>query len=140
MRRVIFAMALCLAIATTRGAPNDVPAQLEKLHAAWFTAFDSGDGAAMDKLETDNLALGMPDGTLWYKKEPRARSEKSRTPDVTRSLRDVLVREYGDTAVLTGTLETKSGTETDLSGTTVVFVKKSGSWKICSAQWTARKS
>ena len=145
MRRTIFAialvsaMALCLGIPMTRGAPSGTPTPFEKLHAAWFTAFDGGDGAAMDKMETDNLALGMPDGSVWYKKEPRAMTMKNRKAEVTRSLTDVVVREFGDTAILTGTLVSKDGAGTDLSGTTVVFVRKAGVWKICSAQWTDRK-
>jgi len=146
MRRTIFAiaiviaMALCLGAPMTRGAASGTATPFEKLHAAWFTAFDGGDGAAMDKMETDNLALGMPDGTVWYKKEPRAATMKSRAPEVTRSLTDVVVREFGDTAILTGTLVSKEGAETDLSATTVVFVRKAGVWKICSAQWTDRKA
>ena len=136
MRRTIFALALVLCLGQVTRAADSATAPFEKIHAAWFAAFDRSDGAAMDKLETDNLALGMPDGSVWYKKEPRAGKQNTHNPETTRALTDVVVREFGDTAVLTGTLVTKSGTETDYSGTTVVFVKKAGTWKICSAQWT----
>ena len=136
MRRIIFAIPLALCLAISHSAVSNAPTSFEGIHAAWFTAFDRGDGAAMDRLETENLALGMPDGTVWYKKSPRATTMKSRAPDVTRSLSDVVVREFGDTAILTGTLVSKYSAETELAGTTVVFVRKDGAWKICSAQWT----
>ena len=140
MRSTILAVLITLAMSTSHGADSSTTTTLEKIHAAWFTAFDSGDGAAMDKVEMDNLALGMPDGSFWYKKEPRAPIMKPRKAEDTRSLNDVVVREFGDTAILTGVLVTKHGADTELAGTTVVFVKKSGAWKIASANWTDRKS
>ena len=46
--------------------------ELQALHAKWFKAFDNGDGETMDNLETNNLVLVMPDGTIWPKRH-RAR-------------------------------------------------------------------
>lgn len=140
MRRSILAFVLILGagLAPTYGAETETRQQLETIHAAWFAAFDRGDGAAMDKIETDALALGMPDGSFWYKKQPRAATEKARESKVTRSLTEVVVREFGDTAILTGTLVSKEGGETVVTGTTVVFLRKAGAWKICSAHWTDR--
>ena len=46
------------------------------------------------------------------------------------------VRRFGDTAILTGVLTTKSAKENSKRGTTVVFVQSSGMWKIASAKWT----
>ena len=49
---------------------------LEQLHREWFTAFDKGDGATMDRMEVPNLTLVMPDGTIWQKDGPRAGRQK----------------------------------------------------------------
>jgi ketosteroid isomerase-like protein len=110
--------------------------ELEALHAQWFKAFDAGDGAAMDQMEVDNLVLVMPTGMAWSKDGPRAGKQAKRDPSVQRTLSDVAVRQFGDSAVLTGTVTSKSATETDKVGTTVVFVRRAGKWLIASAQWT----
>jgi len=125
-------------------AQSDTPpstADLQALHAAWFDAFDRGEGAKMDQIEMPNLTLVMPDGTVWKKTEPRAKTEKARTPDTARTLTDVTVREFGDTALLTGILISKDLKDPKLSdnnATTVVFVKNDGKWKVASAQWTPK--
>lgn len=143
-------MRLCtlLAAATlaslTLTAHSDTPrsaAELQALHAAWFDAFDRGEGAKMDQMEMPNLTLVMPDGMVWKKTEPRAKTEKARSPDTQRTLTDVTVREFGDTALLTGTLVTKDlkdPKQSDSNATTVVFVKNDGKWKVASAQWTPK--
>lgn len=110
--------------------------ELEALHAKWFRAFDSGDGATMDQMEVDNLALVMPVGFIWSKTEARAGKQTKLNPQIERTLSEVLVRRFGDTAVLTGILTTKSPNENQKEATTVVFVQSSGRWKIASAQWT----
>jgi ketosteroid isomerase-like protein len=52
------------------------------------------------------------------------------------SLNDVTVRQFGDTAILTGILTNKTGRETTKGGTTVVFVRRGGTWLIASVQWS----
>jgi hypothetical protein len=47
-----------------------------------------------------------------------------------------VVRQFGDSAILTGTVTSTLGQETDKAGTTVVFVRPAGKWLIASAQWT----
>ena len=123
---------------TAHGDTAKSTAELQALHAAGFTAFDACDGATMDQKEMPNLVLVMPDGTVWKKSEPRAKTMKKRTPDGTRELSDVTVRECGETATLTGTVTSKSATETESDSTTVVFVKNGGKWKVASAQWTPK--
>ena len=121
-----------LAQTTSSGLSGD----LEALHAKWFKAFDGGDGAAMDQMEVDNLVLVMPTGATWTKDGPRAGKQPKRDPSVQRTLSDVVVRQFGESAILTGTVTSKSATETDKDGTTVVFVRRDGKWLIASAQWT----
>jgi ketosteroid isomerase-like protein len=110
--------------------------ELESLHAQWFKAFDGGDGATMDEMEMGNLTLVMPGGFIWPKTEARAGVQKKHDAQAERTLSDVSVRRFGDTAIITGILNTKSGKENSKEATTVVFVHESGKWKIASAQWT----
>ena len=119
-----------------QGADNKVRAELEALHAQWLKAFDNGDGATMDQMEMDNLALVMPVGFIWVKTEARAGKQPKLDPQTERTLSEVTVRQFGNVAVLTGVLTSKTAKETEKEATTVVFVQSSGRWKIASAQWT----
>ena len=115
--------------------------ELESLHAKWFKAFDGGDPATMDQMETDKLVLIMPTGMVWSKSKSRV-SEGAWRPHegVQRTLSAVSVRRFGDTAILTGMLHSKSAEENTDEATTVVFVHSGGKWKIASAQWTVVES
>jgi Domain of unknown function (DUF4440) len=112
-------------------------AELVAIHDKWYRAFDVGDGATMDALEVDELVLVMPDGSIWAKGGPRAGKQPKRHVQPQRSLGDVAVRQFGDTAILTGMLTSRTPGETDKAGTTVVFVRRGGRWLIASTQWTA---
>jgi ketosteroid isomerase-like protein len=112
--------------------------ELQAIHERWFQAFDAGDGAAMDAVEVDNLVLVMPDGSVWKKSGPRAGEQPKRDVVPERSLNDVTVRQFGDTAILTGVLTNKTASETNKSGTTVVFVRRAGTWRIASVQWSPK--
>jgi ketosteroid isomerase-like protein len=118
-----------------QGTDTNLRPELEALHGKWFKAFDSGDGAAMDQMEMEKLVLVMPTGFIWTKTAPRAGEQRKHASQTERTLSDVSVRRFGDTAILTGILHTKSGKENSQEATTVVFVQSSGEWKIASAQW-----
>jgi ketosteroid isomerase-like protein len=133
---LIILVVLCSTFVVTQGADANLRSDLEALHAKWFKAFDSGDGAAMDQIEMDNLTLVMPTGLIWAKTTARAGQQLKRDPQTERALSGVSIRRFGDTAILTGNLATKSGKESSQEATTVVFVKSSGKWKIASAQWS----
>src|SRR5215203_4990416 len=100
--------------------------ELEAIHGKWFRAFDTGDGATMDALELDNLVLVMPDGSVWAKPGPRARKQPKRDVQPERTLSDVTVRQFGETAVLTATLTSKTAREAEKAGTTVVLCNEGG--------------
>ena len=119
-----------------QGTASSLQTELQALHAKWFKAYDNGDGATMDQLEMDNLVLVMPTGDVWTKKKPRGTSEPKLDPNTQHTMSGVSVRTFGDTAILTGTLTNQSKAEKSVEGTTVVFVRKSGQWKIASAQWS----
>ena len=122
--------------ASNQVADANLRSDLEAIHAKWFKAFDSGDGAAMDQIEMDPLILVMPTGEIWPKTTARAGKQLKRDPQTERALSAVSVRQFGDTAILTAILTTKSAKETYREATTVVFVRSSGKWKIASAQWS----
>ena len=121
---------------SNRIADANLRSDLEALHAKWFKAFDSGDGATMDQIEMNQLTLVMPTGLIWAKTTVRAGTLLDRDPQTERALSAVSVRRFGDTAILTGILTTKSAKESSREATTVVFVRSSGKWKIASVQWS----
>jgi ketosteroid isomerase-like protein len=133
---VIFLSVLCSTPLVAQGADANLGSDLEAIHAKWFKAFDSGDGATMDQIELDKIVLVMPTGLVWTKTEARAGEQPRRAPETERTLSKVSVRRFGDTAILTGILTTKSGKGNSQEATTVVFVRRSGNWKIASAQWS----
>jgi ketosteroid isomerase-like protein len=133
---ILIVLSLLSTTVVGQSADGALRPELEALHAKWFRAFDSGDGATMDQMEVDNLALVMPVGFIWSKTEARAGKQTRLNPQIERTLSEVSVRRFGDTAVLTGILTTKSPNENQKEATTVVFVQSSGRWKIASAQWT----
>ena len=136
--RMLLVSLLCAAVpGSAQGVDEKVRSELEALHSQWFAAFDAGDGSSMDRMEVENLHLVFQDGTIWKKAGPRAGKQKP-TGYKPRKLTDVDVRQFGETAILTGTLSAtspKGVPETD--GTTVVFVRRDGSWRIASVQWSS---
>jgi ketosteroid isomerase-like protein len=62
--------------------------------------------------------------------------QKKLDPQLDRTTSDVTVRRFGDTAVLTGILTSKSANENEKDATAMVFIQSAGRWKIASAQWT----
>jgi len=138
MRRIsilVFAL-FCSSLVFAQSPSPDLQTQLVDLHAKWFKAFDSGDGATMDRMEMTNLVLVLPSGEIWKKTEPRGTSQPKLDPETKRILHDVSLRKFGDTVILTGTLSSDSKEEKSTMGTMVVFVRSAGQWKIASAEWT----
>jgi len=138
MRSVIVALLalVCSFPVSAQGTDANLRPELEAFHAKWMKAFYAGDIATMNQMEADNLVLVMPIGLIWLKNGPRTDKQTAFDPKTDFTLNDVSVRQFGDTAILTGTLHTESAKEDSSEGTTVVFVRNSGTWKIASAQWT----
>jgi len=126
---------VCSLPAFAQGSSENLQPQLEALHAKWFKAFDAGDGTTMDKMEISNLVLIMPTGQIWPKDGPRGQWKGD--AGAQRTLSNVAVRQYENTAILTGIVTTKGAKEGNgQDATTVVFVRSAGEWKIMSAQWS----
>ena len=142
MRKLLLGVAIAI-VATasfTTAQDTNLRAQLEAIHKEWFAAFDKGDGAAMDKLEASNLVLVLQDGEIWKKSGLRVGNVKP-TGYENRSLSDVEVRQFGETAILTGLLKTDAAknAEPGVDATTVVFVRQNGRWVVASAQWSRKE-
>ena len=133
---IFFFSLLCSVLAVSQGTDTKLQSELQSIHVQWFKAFDSGDGVTMDQMEMDKLVLVMPTGAIWSKTKPRAGDQPKHKLQVERTLSEVSVRRFGDTAILTGTLTSKSEGDNSRDATTVVFVQSSGKWKIASAQWS----
>jgi len=133
---VCFVLALGAIVSAQTKKANSLQADLERLHAQWFAAFDKGDGETMDRMEVPNLTLVSPDGrgTIWLKPGPRA--GKLKATGVSRTLTNVQVRQFGEVAVLTGVVTSKLGNESESAATTVVWTRQNGRWMMASAQWT----
>lgn len=138
MRRIpiLLFVIFCSTVLFAQSPSTSLQSQLEDLHAKWFKAYDSGDGVTMDKMEMENLVLLMPTGEIWTKTEPRGTNQPKLDPQATHALSNVSVRRFGDTAILTGILANEYKDGKTVNGTTVVFVRKAGQWKVASAQWT----
>jgi ketosteroid isomerase-like protein len=139
-----FAMVILALLSSVSLSAQDSDAglrtELEALHAKWFKAFDWHDASTMNQIEMNNLVLVMPDGAvIALQDRPRSGISLKADPGIERSLSKVSVRRFGNTAILTGILTTKSAEENSQGATTVVFVESSGNWKIASAQWTTIK-
>src|SRR5215813_13243975 len=60
---------------------KNLESELSAIHAKWFKAFDTGDGATMDQVEVEKLVLIMPTGYIWNKEKLRAGDQqKSDSP------------------------------------------------------------
>lgn len=115
----------------------DISKTIERLHEQWFAAFDKGDGATMDRMEVPNLVLVFENGTIWQKNGPRAGKQKP-TGVTSRSLSKVQVRQFGDTAILTGILTNKDQETEEMIPTTVVWLRRNNDWLVASAQWGSK--
>jgi ketosteroid isomerase-like protein len=140
MRILVLSALIVLSPVGAFAQTDSTSAELQALHAQWFKAFDAGDGQAMDQMEVPNLVLIMPNGMVWTKDAPRAGTQQKHDPMPQRTVTDVIVRRFGETAVLTGTVTTTVGGDVDKAATTVVFVRSSGNWHVASAQWTPAES
>jgi ketosteroid isomerase-like protein len=138
MKIVVLVASIVLAPAalSAQRASSGLSGELEALHAKWLAAFEAGDGAAMDQMEVDDLALVMHTGMVWTKAGPRAGKQPKREPPTQHVLSDAAVRQFGDSAILTGTVTSTTGSDVSKVGTTIVFVKREGKWLIASAQWS----
>ena len=133
---IVVATVMTSTFCVAQNSSNDLQGELERLHNQWFNAFDKGDGATMDKIEMSNLILVNADGKggIWKKHGPRAGKQKPTGHSTT--LSNAQVRQFGDSAILTGVVTIKNGQESTRSSTTVVWIRKNSQWLVASVQWS----
>lgn len=117
---------------------SNIQVEIQRLTQDWYTAFSKGDGAAMDQMEVPDLVLINPGWTsgIWHKDGPRAGKLKPMPAIYTVGQSEV--RQFGNTAILTGAFKSTSrnGERSDELNETVVWTRVNNKWLISSAQWT----
>ena len=133
---IVVATVMTSTFCVAQNSSNDLQGELERLHNQWFNAFDKGDGATMDKIEMSNLILVNADGKggIWKKHGPRAGKQKPTGHSTT--LSNAQVRQFDNSAILTGVVTIKDGQESTRSSTTVVWIRKNSQWLVASVQWS----
>jgi ketosteroid isomerase-like protein len=135
---VALSVTLSFSFGQAKSEGSNIQVEIQRLTQDWYTAFSKGDGAAMDQMEAPNLVLINPSGAgdIWHKDGPRAGKEKPRAAVYTVGQSEV--RQFGNTAILTGsfTSASKNGGRSDELNETVVWIRVSDKWLVASAQWT----
>lgn len=135
----IVALLITASFAQTKSNAINNQSEIERLTQDWHTAFAKGDGAAMDQMEASNLIVINAGGTgdIWHKDGPRA--GKLKAIPVIFTLGKSEVRQFGNTAILTGSIKLKitDTNKTDEMSETVVWIRQNNKWVISSAQWSS---
>jgi ketosteroid isomerase-like protein len=125
---VVLALSVpCLSIA------QSVEQELKKLEMQWDEAGVKKDVAVYDRLLADDFMLTRPNGNLVTKAQFTAELKSGEDIVFSSTLSDMMVRVYGDTAVVTYMEKAKETFKgRDVSGTsrwTDTWVKHGGSWQ-----------
>jgi ketosteroid isomerase-like protein len=137
-------------LASTGGAPSAVLAQatpiqasspdtaaLEKLNGEWLTAYKTHDGAALERILTDDFEAIYPGGRIMKKADLiKAATNPARSVDAV-TWEDLKILVFGDVAVvrarsrLSGkTAEAPFSSVNDYAD---VYVRRAGAWRAVSA-------
>lgn len=117
---------------------SSVANQLMQIENNWAKAALTKDKQRLSQIEAPDYQFTAPDGTMRNQQQDIASLDNSTYTEFTN--RDMNVRVYGDTAVVTGMTQLK-GTENgkDISGDyrfTDVFVKRDGKWQAVNTEAT----
>ena len=117
---------------------NAAKREVERLLDELATAHLQSDGAALDRIRSDDFVITTADGRLMNKAQARVALD-----DFARSRYehdDVRVRVYGETAVATGRISMQGSfrghARNDQSRFTRIFVKREGRWQLVANQLT----
>jgi Domain of unknown function (DUF4440) len=119
-----------------KGNGSNIQVEIQRLTQDWYTAFSKGDGPAMDQMEVPNLVLVNAQGTgdIWPKDGPRAGQQPKLTAVFTVGKSEG--RQFGNTAILTGSVTRKDGDESEEMSETVVWIRMNKKWLVSSPQRT----
>jgi Domain of unknown function (DUF4440) len=139
-KTIVILLVALVTVSFSRGqaknSGSSIQVEIQRRTQDWFTAFSQGDGAAMDQMEVPNLVLVNTRGTgdIWHKDGPRAGKQQAMQTVFTVGQSEV--RQFGNTAILTGPLTQMQGGRSEEVSETVVWIKMNNKWLVSSAQWT----
>ena len=153
MKRILFATALLFAAAQfAAGQTQDKPAQPagEKVGmgsaeqvvngrvSAFRDALRKGDEAALTSIYADDYSITTDTGDVKTKAQRLAWVKANTARLNTLDFRDLKVRVYGDTAVVTGHATTQGEGDAKVNSRMIqVWVKQGGTWRLVAGQTTA---
>lgn len=130
---LIFGVALnACASEPQNGSDKDTVQMLQDIEQTWLNAEKNHDAASFEKLVTDDWIALTPNGKRQTKAERSAKIKNS--PMGSASLGPMDVRVFGDTAVVTGTVDETAENVTHHYVWTDVFVKRDGKWLAVASQ------
>lgn len=131
------AAVLSCAVADRAPAVNvPAPREFQRLEETWNTAHLKGDVETLERLWADDIVIAVPKMPLFGKAQLLA-MWRSRAPEFSKyETSNIVVREYGDTAVVTGRLRRTR----DFGGRiasddwqfTKVYVRRGSAWRVAS--------
>jgi uncharacterized protein (TIGR02246 family) len=125
-----------------RAEADDVTAEttIRQLEKDWDAALVRGDQTTIDRIMAEDCLLVSSTGELMTKGQADA-DRRTHTKISASTITQINVRVFGDTAIVIGTnLETSTYDGHSTSGQyrwTDVFMKRSGRWRVVSAQSTS---
>jgi hypothetical protein len=138
-RAVAVGMVVALGLIATRQVAWTRPAQTANvddtvlnLVQTWLNAESQGDSAALDKLIADDFMGTGPGGNILNKRDivPAAGEERPRMAES--HVKDSVVRLYGETAVVMGSVEYKTLSQPGFRFT-LVFLNRGQGWQMIAA-------
>ena len=128
--------AAALGVSGLAAAPNPDDAAIRRLNEDYVHAFLAADVARYRELLADDFSAVLATGRVIDRSE--FLEQAAQPPGVVDfQLRDLLVRQYGDTAIVSGRLIYKRRDKTQVQTRYVdVYVRRGGSWKVEWAQFT----
>ena len=133
----LFSLSLCFAASVwSSESPRDADAAtahaLKGIEQTWLEAEKNHDPTSFEKLVSDDWIALTPDGKRQTKGERSAKIKNSHMGAA--SLGPMDVRVFGDTAVVTGTVDETAEHGTHHYVWTDVFVKRNGRWLAVASQ------
>jgi len=117
-------------------------AELSRLEQVWNDAHVKGDADALDKLWANDLVVTVASMPVMNKADSLAMVRSGRMPFTKYETSEVLIRPYGDSAVVTGRVRrVRSMNGRDVQDDwrfTKVYIRARGEWKVVS--WHASPS
>jgi ketosteroid isomerase-like protein len=142
---VIAIAAFSIAVSQKRGErpmQNNNEQELRRLEDEWLASYLRGDKATFDRIVADDFTGTDESAKVRSKAQERELIQATPSPaGVTLTNEDVQIRIYGDTAIITGRIVSKSqiGSQTNInfqSRFTDTFLRRQGSWQVVARHYS----